>query len=349
MAVMTMDDLANLVLENYGSLITSSVVHSGPANELAPADSMFGRLRERGQVFIGGADDNDTKAREWAGHYSTPEAVSYDVSDAWPSDSADGYADASIGWKRIGIPVEADNLAILASRKGGLRGGLSGLDERVKNRFKSMFTKIEKDAFTDGTGNSSKDFTGLKAALSTSNTYAGIAQTGNAWWQANILAAGGKMITADMVDTLYANAYDNGADDGSLELWMSLTQFQLWKRQFEPFIRRMPGDESTNLARYVYDSGNGRPIMIYILRDMPTDEVWMPRTSGIELRFLDHTPEGMLADQVKDTEVFQEGIPFGIETVPSGRDVKMLMLKVYGNYVVINPSHQSAITGLPTS
>lgn len=346
MADMGFSDLTNLLYENYGQLIVDNVIRSGLGNNFINDQTLLGLLRSKGKVLMGGADGNDRYAREWALKTSGKTATSFGADDAYPVATQPVWADASIGWKRNGVMISIDNLVRLATRSGSMRANYNGLGSQITDALKALMAAIDTQLASDGTGNGADDIDGFLAFLSTSNTYATISQSGQALWQANISAAGSAALTKTMMRTLVRAAWNRGAIGPNTEFLMDLLQFQKYATLFEDSIRYIPGQMGGAVTPHYADGAFLIPIRI--VKGVPTSEVWLIDFDHLEFRFLDHTPDDMLA-QVKDEEANHEGVPIGFEQVQTGKDSKSIMVKCYGNLVCTNPYNQSAITGLATT
>jgi hypothetical protein len=346
MADMSFSDLTNLLYENYGQLIVDNVIRSGLGNQFVPEQTLLGLLRSKGKVFIGGADGNNRYAREWALKTGGKTATSFGADSAYPVATQPIWADASIGWKRSGVMISIDNLVRLATRSGSMRGGYNGLGQQVVDALAALMADIDTQLAADGTGNGGLDIDGFAAFLSTGNTYATISQSGQALWQANISAASSAALTKTMMRSLVRTAWNRGAIGPNIEFCMDLLQFQKYATLYEESIRYMPGQMAGAVVPHYSDGAILIPIRI--VKGVPTSEVWLLDFNHLEFRFLDHTPDDMLA-QVKDEEASHEGVPIGFEQVQTGKDSKSIMVKAYGNLVCTNPYNQSAITGLATT
>lgn len=335
-------DQTAMFVENYGSLIIQAFTQYGPENELVPSRSFIGALQQHGRVSVGGADMNDRHAREWAIHTSTTTAISYDESDNYPAATQSAFAEASIDWKRVGVTMSWDELVRAA--KGIGRPGYNHISFDVKAKLKALVDKMEAMLATDGTGNSSKDFTGFLAALSASNTYAGISQSANSYWQAQVDATGGalsKSLVESMIETL------DGVDatKPGLEIWMPLNQWNRWKNLFVDSIRYAANDRTSEGMTPVYDNG-AFEIPIRIVRQVPTTEVWFLNVPDWELRFLDQIPSDELSSLDNTDVQLYAGLPVGFKPIYENRDVVSVFVRAWGNLICSNPRHQGILTGL---
>jgi len=346
MSAMTFSDLTDILFENYGAMTIDNVVRQGPGNWLVPSESFLGRLREKGRVFIGGADGNDRYVRDWGIKVAGKTAASFGAADGYPVATQPTWDDANLPWARVGVMVEIDNLIRLATRRNALRGGLEGLGTQIADALKAIMHEIELELATDGSGNGGDDIDGFLAFLSTSNTYATIAQAGQALWQANITAAGSVALSKTLLRTLVRNAWNRNAIGPNTEIWMDLLQFQKFATLYEDSVRFVPGATAGTVIPHYADGSFLIPMKV--IKGVPTSEVWMLNLDEIEFRFLDHTPEDQLSE-VRDQEAMHEGHPIGFEQVQTGKDSKAIFVKAYGNLCCVNPYHQSAITGLATT
>jgi len=341
MAFMDQTSLANLLLDKYGALIASSLVQYGAGNWLVPEQSMMGRLQQAGRVFVGGADGNDQYPREWGVHAASPQGASFDANDAFPSATNETYAQAKLAWKRVGIPMESDNLQRVL-RNGGVRGQILPIIQEFQAKAKSLISTVESQLFLDGTGNSGKDITGAKAFLSTSNTYAGIDQGANSWWRAVVDNAGGAALSESLMQGVAATLYQRNAVSQRFEIWMGIKQYQRFTNLFKDRLHFVAGGSTQAPIPMYSDGGINAPVVL--MQNVPDTEVWFVNLDEIELRFLGHNTFDDLPN--KDQEISREGVPMGIEPLYTGKDVKGFMLKVYSNLVCANPFHQGALINL---
>lgn len=341
MAFMDQTSLANLLLDKYGALITSSIVQYGAGNWLVPEQSMMGRLQQAGRVFVGGADGNDQYPREWGVHAASPQGASFDANDSFPSATNETYAQAKLAWKRVGIPMESDNLQRVL-RNGGIRGQILPILQEFQAKTKSLISTVEAQLFTDGTGNGGKDITGAKAFLSVGNTYAGIDQGANSWWRAVVDNASGAALSESLLDGVAATLYQRNAIGQRFEIWTGIKQYQRFVNLFKDRLMFSPAG-STQAPIPMY-SGGGINAPVMLMQNVPDTEVWFINIDELELRFLGHDTSDELPN--KDAQINRVGVPIGIEAVYTGKDVKGFMLKVYSNLVCANPFHQGALINL---
>ena len=335
----------DILLEQYGPAIVDALNPGqvGLGNWLVPEQTAMGRIMARGRMLIGGADGNDRYPRDWGVHAETAESQSFGPDDPYPLHQNETYDKANLEWKREGISLEVDNLDRLTGGNA-LRGGRNLLQQDFEKKLKALIAGIEKKLFLDGTGNSNKDVTGFKAFLSNSNTYATIDQSGATYWQALVDSSGGGLSKAKM-DAVYEGLFDRNIDENSYEIWMPVNQFHRWQQEFQGQIEYRAASDATRQGMIPVYADGAVEIPIRLMKGVPSTEVWWMSMDDLELRFVDHTPEDELSN-IRDEEKFHEGVPVGIEVVPTGKDSKGLFLKAYPQLVCMNPKNFAIMTGL---
>ena len=347
MAALTFDtsSIADLLISNYGQVIVDSVVKQGPGNRLVATDSIHGWLREMGRVFMDGSDENDRYAAEWAVHSAGATANSFDETTAFPTATQETYDEANIAWKRIGISLEYDNLAVLG--QGVTRQRTNLITQDFEQKCSEMISELAIQLAADGTGNSSKDVDGVGSFLSATGTYSNIAQT-NSYWQPVLTAASSAALSiAHFETTLQTMHNSKGGLGPRVCILMNVVQWNNYRSLFTDSLRYSPGDASSQKMMPVYADGQFE-LPIKIIKDVPTDEVWILDPDLLELRFKTNTPASELSES-KDGDFSKEGVPFHLQTVEKDKDVKALFMKMYVQLVCRNPFKMGAITGLSTS
>ena len=338
---LTSTQIADLLVENYGTMVVDNVFRKGTGNRLND-DSIYGRLAARGCIEMDGADASDRYASEWAVHISSATATSFDASDAFPAATPEGYDDASIGWKRNGISLEFDNLFI--NLKNITRRQLSAIGNEFVQKQKALVDALSTQLIGDGTGNSSKDIDGFKSFLKTTGSYAGIPQT-NSYWQPQIDTTGGALAKSHFETILIPLHNDTNGIGTGFEIWMNYVQWLKYKALYSDSIRYVPGQAPGEIVPMWNDGQLSVPI--YIINDVPTTEVWFVNLDEIKLRFKTNSPAPEMADQADGTLSYQN-IPIHVEPVYKDKDVKGLFLKFYSNLICRNPVCFGASTGLST-
>ncbi len=170
---------------NVSDIVATTIANrSGVlADNVTNSNALLMKLRERGNVkpFSGGqliAQElmyNDTSTAN-AGSYS-----GYDVIDITPN-SPISYAQFDI--KQYAAAVSMNGLEML--QNAGPQQIIDLLEGRIQVAEAQLINKISEGVYSDGTGNSNKDITGLAAAVSTaptSGTYGGINRATWTFWR----------------------------------------------------------------------------------------------------------------------------------------------------------------------
>lgn len=343
MPATTFDDIVEKVVTNYGDLIIKGFTQYGPGNELVRNRSIIGCLQEQGRVVVGGADGSDRYVRDWGVHVSTPSSTAYGAGDTYDSASPNTFDSAYMAWKRRHITLSWDDLDRATSGRSAVRGG-HPVNFDLMSKLKTIINDIENDGIGDGTGTSGKVFTGFKAFLSTSNTYANIAQGANSFWQAQIDSTGGAL-SKSLVESMMETLDGVDATKPGLQIWMPLNQWNRYKNLYVDSIRYTQNERTGEAMVPVYDNG-AFSAPIKIIRNMPTTEVWFININDIALHFCDQMPNDELKDLGKGQVRTFEGLPIGFKWIPENSDTSTVVVRTWGNYVCSNPRHQGALTGL---
>jgi hypothetical protein len=104
--------------------------------------------------------------------------------DILPTNQVEVFSAASFDWKEYAVPI------MMSGREQGINSGKSRIFDlwkgRIENAKATMANHISEGLASDGTGNGSKDITGLQAAVpetTTSGTYGGIDSATWTFWR----------------------------------------------------------------------------------------------------------------------------------------------------------------------
>lgn len=97
---------------------------------------------------------------------------------------------------------------ILSQREMDINSGEAQIFKLLTAKMKqldlSLRANMATQMFSDGTGNGGKDLTGLRALVTNTGTYAGIARATDTYWQAQVEATGAALTQAYMTDMMLA-------------------------------------------------------------------------------------------------------------------------------------------------
>ena len=109
---------------------------------------------------------------------------------------------AEFEWKQYSVSVSISGRE--KRQNSGESAVLNLLDGKIMQAEMSLIECMNGDLFTDGTGNNSKDITGLVLAIDSAGTYGNILRSDNSWWGAQETAVTGPL-TIDSMRTQYNN------------------------------------------------------------------------------------------------------------------------------------------------
>lgn len=114
---------------------------------------------------------------------------SYDDDDTFVAPVREGLTAAEFGWRHYYASIFFTGPEL--AQNSGREQVLSLVKARTMQAEMSVSEDLNRQFFSDGTGNGGKDFEGLKALVAAANTYAGIdrADAGNVWWRSTVDAA----------------------------------------------------------------------------------------------------------------------------------------------------------------
>jgi hypothetical protein len=163
-------------------------------------------------------------------------AVSYRMYDPLQMTPVETHTVATYQWKQAAVGVFIAGLEMRANR------GQEQIFDLFQARFDNAMTSLQ-DAlntmfWSDGTGNSSKDFLGLKALVAntpTSGTVGGINRASASWWQ-NKYRVGGSFEAQGINDMrLLRLSVSNNVPSGMPTVWFtSSTVYNYYENSLEP-------------------------------------------------------------------------------------------------------------------
>jgi hypothetical protein len=116
-------------------------------------------------------------------------AGSYAESDTGAGAGNQGFKKAFLSWKLNKVEVEVTGLAQAVGDAGGMI--VPALRTELDLGLSDLRGNINAQLMSDGSGNASKDITGLYAAIADTGTYAGLDRGTYTWWKSYVSANGG--------------------------------------------------------------------------------------------------------------------------------------------------------------
>lgn len=169
----TWNDVLSLALWNYYG--TGKI-----ADQIFKGLVLFEWLRSKGRVEYKRGGDRILVPVMYA---KSTNAKSYSGFDVLSTTPQDNFTTAEFQWKQSADSIVISGRELRAINGPGQVKDL--LQARTENVELSLMDELNRQAYLDGTGNSSKDLLGLQASHAvapTTGTYGGLARS-NAWWQ----------------------------------------------------------------------------------------------------------------------------------------------------------------------
>jgi hypothetical protein len=175
--------------------VLSTTLAKWVATELADniflSNALFYSLRDRAKSVSGGTYLEEplmTGKSTATGSYSGYEQLNVSAQQ--------GIALAEFNWKQYYASITIDGLS--ESQNAGDARVIDLLDSKTNQARMSLFDRMNTDAFSDGTGNNSKNLDGLEIAIDSTGTYGGILRSTYTYWAANETAVAGALTIARM-------------------------------------------------------------------------------------------------------------------------------------------------------
>lgn len=233
---------------------------------------------------------------------------------------ASGITSAEFPWKQYYAAVKFSGIEL--AKNSGKEKIISLLEARLTQAELSISEDLNRMLFLDGTGNSGKDFDGLAAVVSASNTYAGIDRAANAYWRAKVTNTAANLSLAQM-RKMY-NDTSEGSDRPS-HIVTTQAAYEAYEALSEGSIRH----ESTELADMGFDNLMFKSSPIVFDRATQAGRMYFLNTKYLKLTKLNgvwFSPTDWL--------------------VPVNQDAKYKNILLYGNLSCKNSSRQGVLTGI---
>lgn len=162
-----------------------------------------------------------------------------------------GITSAEYTWKQMAVPVVISGIEEF--QNSGEEAVINLLEAKVMQAEETMKSKLNTMMFADGTGNSGKDWLGLKALVGNHElgpaVVGGIDCTtaGNEYWRSNVnYSATGRALTEAIMRSLYNGCGDGGSDVPDFGV-TTRALFEKYEALLTPNVR-YTDSESANLG-----------------------------------------------------------------------------------------------------
>ncbi len=255
--------------------------------------------------------------------YGTNSTVkSYAGAESLDTTLQEGHTIARFNWKQYAGSVGITGLE--RRNNMGEAAMIRLLEAKATQTEMSLRDQMNRDAFSDGTGNNSKNLTGLEAIVSTTTTLGGLAPATFSWWQSTVTASGSFAAQgiADMRTLYNTLSYGNDRPD-----FIVTTQsiFEFYEAALQPQERYV----NTKAADAGFMNLTFKGIPITFDRDCTSARMYF-----LNSRYLTFTTH-------RDAD-FSTG-----EFVnPTGQDVSTALILFQGNMTTNNRRMMGKLTGM---
>src|SRR3990167_1374240 len=303
-------DLLATTIQNW-------ITENGMADNIFKANALFFVLNANKKTKKGGNQIVQPLM------YATVGAVgSYSGFDQFDITPSQTLTAAAFDWKQL-----YGSLSI-SGREEALNSGIPAffdiLEQRMAGLQMSLQAEADAQMYADGTGNESKDITGLALGIDSAGTYGGIARATHSWWGSQETAAGG-VLTEALIRTVYNNC-GLGRVGGSPDIGL-MTQiiYNAYEdlltpdKRYSDSVMASAGFENLKYknAKFMWDEG------------ATTQILWLLNTNFWDLVVMegrDFTPTGL--------------------KVPTNQDARVGQLLWMGNLVQSNCRKSGKLTGV---
>lgn len=246
--------------------------------------------------------------------------------------------------------ITLDNLDIVKNK--GKEAVLDHIKTSVEEAEMDMGDTIATQIYSDGTGNSSKDITGLDAACDDGTnvaTYGNINRSTNSWWQGNYTDS-----SAALTQNIMATHYDEARDAGD-EPTVIATTYALWSKledildskqrtMIDGHQKLAPSFKNKKMNGQGIDTGfsfisfRGTPVVAS--KYITTGYMYFLNERYLQFYYFDQSALGRKVDK--------HGFAITDVLEPVNQDGRVQRVHLYGNLIGTQPRRQAVRRGLTT-
>lgn len=189
--------ILSTTLKKYRKTLTDNIHKS---------NAVWLKLKEDGALKI---EDGGERIVEPLMYGKNTTAGSYDGYEALDTTPQAGIDSAEYNWKQYSASISISGKE--ERQNTGTSKIIKLLEAKITQAEMSLMESLSEGLFSDGTGNASKDLTGLAAMVSSSGTYGGINSATYTWWQASVSDSSTALTLGD-IRTYFNNASIGGRD-----------------------------------------------------------------------------------------------------------------------------------------
>lgn len=163
------------------------------------SNAVFFQLKDMGNIKEEDGGERIVQPLLYATNSTAGSYDGYDTLDVTPQTGIDA---AEFNWKQYSASIVISGKQ-LRQNKGRKEKVIDLLEAKTKQAETSLIQEMVTGLFSDGTGNSSKDLTGLRAMVLDSGTYGGIASATYTWWASTVESTAATLTLAYMRTGFY--------------------------------------------------------------------------------------------------------------------------------------------------
>jgi hypothetical protein len=302
------DALLSTTLANYRDKLTDNVFTARPLTYW---------LSEKGRIRT---ESGGTKIVEQLIYGQNDTVKSYSGYETLSLTPQEGISAAEYDWKQYGASIAISGIE--EAKNNGEHAIINLLEAKIMQAEESMREGFNQMFFSDGTGNSGKNWNGLGNLIETGNTVGGIdsSAVGNEFWRSYEENTAGALTLLQMA-TAY-NSVSVGNDHPDLIL-TTQTLFEKYESLLQPQLRYT--DTKTAEAGFQNLLFKGAPIMYDV--HAPAGTMYFINSKYVKL--VGHSDKWFAqTDFVR----------------PENQDARFALIMCYGNMVISNRKKQGKLT-----
>ena len=220
MANANFDALLSTTLANYRSQLTDNVFTARPLTYT---------LMDKGRIRM---LNGGTKIIEPLIYGQNSTVASYSGYDSLALTPQEGISAAEYDWKQYAASIAISGIE--EAKNNGEQEIINLLEAKIMQAEESMRESFNQMFFSDGTGNSSKDWNGLENLVEANNTVGGIDASANTWWNSYEENTSTALTLAQMATAYNSVSVGNDHPD---TLLTTQTLFEKYEALLQPTLR----------------------------------------------------------------------------------------------------------------
>jgi hypothetical protein len=214
------DALLSTTLANYRSQLTDNVFTARPLTYT---------LMDKGRIRM---LNGGTKIVEPLIYGQNSTVASYSGYDSLSLTPQEGISAAEFDWKQYAASIAISGIE--EAKNNGEQEIINLLEAKIMQAEESMRESFNQMFFSDGTGNSSKDWNGLENLVEANNTVGGIDASANTWWNSYEENTSTALTLAQMATAYNSVSVGNDHPD---TLLTTQTLFEKYEALLQPQLR----------------------------------------------------------------------------------------------------------------